>query len=323
MSKSYRPTDDPRATLGLPPAATQEEAERRFRDELRLHHPDRPGGSATRTRALVAAIEAIRAEVRPRTILRATVAADAPRPTPEASGRTLVRSEDRPLAQLDADRTHHEVLCVAVADASPSMDRDFGGGRTGRTQVGDALLGFLRVLRDDATLMGTSFRFAEIAFSGHAELVHPPRALAELDLSRAEPFVPVVRNATGTYVGAGLQAARVLTEEFMGGRGATYRSAVVLVLSDGECGAPSESRQAATQLDGRPRPISGGAAGGRVLIATTHFRPCAGGGDDGQALLRTLSSRPDQLFSVTHDAESLTRFFRRSTMIATGLRASI
>ena len=196
----------------------------------------------------------------------------------------------RPMAPLPCRQ-----LAVLVLDSRSSMT----GARAEEAAATVAeLIDQVRVTSRAATMS-----VAGVTFAAGATDRWGPVPAAEADGSTHRR--PVAES--GTSIAAGLTEAERQIRRFlaMDPRGLPS-SIVVVLLSDGECGTPDETRRVADRLRADPR----------VKLATMLFP------GNGAALLEEISSQPHYAWSTRGtDPESRLRFVRAALAAATGSAA--
>ena len=159
--------------------------------------------------------------------------------------------------------------------------------------------------RFKASNKSANFTFCAVSFTHEAAIMLPPTAVADIDDNGN--YDPVAHaGGGGTFLGAGIGAAREICDQFFAAADPGLpASAVVLLMSDGECAAPAESQQLATELK----------TDDRVTLATTFFAT-KGQSSGGQNLLRAICSDPTMFYKTVYDAETLRAFFMASMSVA-------
>lgn len=108
-------TRDPYRTLGIPPTATAEELHDAYRRLVKLHHPDRNGGSADATRRFQEIQSAYEEIVRLRA---ARPAATRPRPPADESVEARIADLEREVREAASARAEAERARAAAAKAA-------------------------------------------------------------------------------------------------------------------------------------------------------------------------------------------------------------
>lgn len=214
---------------------------------------------------------------------------------------------ERPISSADARQ-----LGVFVLDGSPSMlDEVEARGFTGsKAEAVAAAVGAL-VNRIRVSSRARSTSVAGVSFAGRVTGRWGPLPLAEFDTAADQD--PTRHGGTGTSLAAGLLEAEAQIGRFFGAPDAARRpaSAVVLVLTDGECETPEATRAVAARLRGDAR----------VRVACALFAT-KGRPPHGRRLLQEICSAPAPMWSRTvHDPETLRRFFRAGLASAAGAAA--
>jgi curved DNA-binding protein CbpA len=148
-------TRDPYRTLGIRPTATTEELHDAYRRLVKLHHPDRNGGSAEATRRFREIQSAYEEIARLRA---ARPAATQPRPPADESVEARIADLEREVREAAAARAETERARAAAAKAAREAVYD----RPGRPS--DEELGYVttddsfgKILSDIVDELGDSF----------------------------------------------------------------------------------------------------------------------------------------------------------------------
>lgn len=185
-------------------------------------------------------------------------------------------------------------LAVLVLDGSSSMHEPVGAPewRGSKAEaVATAATDLLTLVRVSSGAAALSLGAVSIT----DRVVERWGPVPALEVEPAEhPYRP---GGTGTSLAAGLAEAERQVQRFLAAEPRGLPSSVtVLLLSDGRCGTPAESRRVAARLNADPR----------VTLACALFD---GEGDAaGRELLAEMSSAPVWSTS-THDRGSLPRYF--------------
>ena len=200
-------------------------------------------------------------------------------------------------------------LGVLVEDGSGSM----AGGAPGNMTKAQAVSLATRELltRFKVSRYANNFDFAVVTYD-HAAAVHThPTPAVSIDDNAS--YDPMAAHGGGTNIAAGLQKARELVEAFLAQAPAegVPHSAVIVVMSDGECQNPDGTRQEA-QL------IKSGPNGSRVTVCSTLFATVGAPNGQAEALLKEIASDPVQNYKTVYDANTLRGFFIASMSSASG-----
>jgi hypothetical protein len=173
--------------------------------------------------------------------------------------------------------------------------------------VGMAVRGLLADFR--ASRKAASFTFAGVTFAERVTGRWGPTPATRLDLDA--DYDPTRHGGDGTSLAAGLAEAERVCGAFLGEKvDGLPSSAVVLLLTDGQCATVEETRRVAARLAGAPR----------VLLACAYF--ASGGTTDGVDLLRRICTQPAASYCTTvYDAGTLRAFWRRSMTAVPSLSA--
>lgn len=200
---------------------------------------------------------------------------------------------------------------VIVADASPSMSDQLDASESPMPKAqaaGLAVSGL--VSRFAVSRKRANFSFAGITFASEVTSEWGPTPAAELDTSR--DYDPSLAPGNGTRLAAGLERAAELVEPFLAETtDGLPSSAVVLLLTDGQCQDVMATRAAAQRLKADPR----------VKLACAFFAT-RGAATEGLALLQEICSDPATVYCKTvYDAETLRSFWQASMTVASSLPA--
>lgn len=210
---------------------------------------------------------------------------------------------ERPISSADCRQ-----LGVFVLDGSPSMlDEveacDYTGSKA--EAVAAAVGDLVNRIRVSSRARSTSV--GGVSFAGRVTGRWGPVPLGDFDPAADQD--PTRHGGTGTSLAAGLLEAESQIRRFFAAPDATRRpsSAVVLLLTDGECETPDATRAVAARLrdDARVKVAC-------ALFATKGRTP------HGRRLLQEICSPPAHVWSRTvHDPETLRRFLRTGLSSAT------
>jgi uncharacterized protein YegL len=211
-------------------------------------------------------------------------------------------------------------LAVFVLDGSPSMEWDFQEAdeslpgmpvRSKAAAVDAAMKDLINSMKDRPS--ASNFKFGFVDFDSRLIHAKEPADLTTLphgasyDPTRAEHGARV----GGTSIFVGIEAAAAQVTNFLRPASAAddvEQTAVVVVLSDGECSDPQRTLAAAAQLRANPR----------VTLAAGLFGT-RGSDNAGTRILQAIASLPS-LYDVVYSAHQLREFLHRS-VTQTGLAA--
>jgi hypothetical protein len=221
-----------------------------------------------------------------------------------------------PVAPLTLDPvTWRQVGCL-VCDGSGSMtlelaEEDDSLGLPARTKGGAvdaALKGFFAQM--ESSRVKSNFAIGSIAFDDNVTHEQAPEPLTEIDhLGRS--FDPTVHSVTGgTAIYAGMEAAYRMCRDWLAAQeGSLPATAVLAVLTDGECSDPERTIELAERIK-REEP--------RISIAAGMFAT-KGGGTPGARLLQAIVTEP-RLYAIVYSADQLRAWFHAS-LTGTGVAA--
>jgi len=200
-------------------------------------------------------------------------------------------------------------LGVMVMDGSGSMTGPTAGNITKAQATNAAIRELFTRLKDSR--VAKNFAVAVVAFDGDASARLQPTDVGPT-LDDNDDYDPTNGHGGGTRIWRGLEEAERIVDGFLaaGDNGGVKRSAVILLMSDGECAEPDQTRNVATR-------IKTGHAG-QVTICSTLFATLGQPDPVAQALLREVASDPVMGYKTVYDGETLRGFFERSLSRASG-----
>lgn len=224
--------------------------------------------------------------------------------------------EDAAAEPLTIDPASWKQTGILVGDGSGSMtlplaEEDDSAGLPARTKgaaVDAAVKGFFAQM--ETSSVRSNFAFGSVAFDDKTTNEEAPEPLAEIDhLGRS--FDPTTHSVTGgTSIYAGLEAAYQMSREWLDAQpGRLPVTAVIAVLTDGECSNPQRTMEVAERIK-REEP--------RVSIAAGMFAT-KGSGTPGAPLLQAIATEP-RLYAVVYSADQLRAWFHAS-LTGTGIAA--
>lgn len=213
----------------------------------------------------------------------------------------------RPIGRVNAPKQFAQ-LAITVLDGSGSMTE----AAAGNIAKADAANGAIRdmLTRFKAGSAIANFTFAVITFDDESHVRLAPTEGPLVD-DNAD-YNPLHGHGGGTRIHAALEAAEQMIGSFLAAAPANgvYHSAVVLLMSDGECADPARTRQVAERLKQR--------FDGRLTIAATLFATIGKRDAAGEALLREVATDPVRFYKTVYDGETLRGFFEASASAASG-----
>lgn len=221
-----------------------------------------------------------------------------------------------PAEALTLDPVTWRQAGTLVGDGSGSMtlqlaEEDDSAGLPARTKgaaVDAAVKGFFAQM--ETSSVKSNFAFGSVAFDDKVTNEEAPEPLDKIDhLGRS--FDPTAHSVTGgTSIYAGLEAAYELSREWLDAQqGSLPVTAVIAVLTDGECSNPQRTIEVAERIK-KEEPRIGIAAG---MFATK------GSGTPGASLLQAIVTEP-RLYAVIYSADQLRAWFHAS-LTGTGIAA--
>lgn len=199
-------------------------------------------------------------------------------------------------------------LGIFVGDGSQSMTLPFAEEddsltgllpvRTKAAAVESATKDVLNLLK--ASRKAANFTMGFVYFNSAVTDERPPKDV--VDIATTDSYDPTARGIGGTRIHAGLEAATRMIEAYVQsvGHGEVPVSAVVIVLSDGEDGAPDQTIAAADRLKAMPNTELA------ACLFATKGQPAKGG-----ELLQAIASA-SHLYQTVYNAQQLRNFFHAS-----------
>jgi hypothetical protein len=162
----------------------------------------------------------------------------------------------------------------------------------------------------DASSVKPNFSFGLVAFDDRVTHQRAPEPIAGIDYL-SQSFDPTAHSVTGgTSIYEGLEAAYGLTRDWLAAEQGTLPvTAVIAVLTDGECSNPARTRDLAERIKAEEP---------RISIAAGMFAT-KGQGMPGTQLLQAIVTEP-RLYAVIYSSEQLREWFHAS-LTGTGLAA--
>jgi uncharacterized protein YegL len=200
-------------------------------------------------------------------------------------------------------------LGVLVLDGSGSMTLPVEGVKGFNGAKAEAVSMAVRELftRFKASDKKESFSFSVVSFHERVSHVMEPTLVEAID--DYADYDPTSHGSGGTFIGAGLERALEICEKFFAdNQNDLPTSAVVLLMTDGECSAPERTGRIAARLTANPR----------IKLAAAFFAT-KGQAQHGAAFLRGLcSEKKQQYFRLVYDPETLRKFWIASMSAAAG-----
>ena len=201
-------------------------------------------------------------------------------------------------------------LGLLVVDGSGSM----GGPAAGNITKAQATNNAIRELftRFKASRVAKNFTFGVITFDDAPTIRLQPTDVGP-SLDDNDDYNPMQGHGGGTNIFAALDAAEKMANDFLAAApsGGVPHSVVMLVMSDGCCSNPAQTKAVATRIKNGPN-------GARVKICSTLFSMVGMPDAAGEALLKEIASDPVMGYKTVYDGETLRSFFERSISAASG-----
>jgi uncharacterized protein YegL len=200
-------------------------------------------------------------------------------------------------------------LAIPVLDGSGSMTEKTAGNISKADAVNGGIRDMLTRFKGGKAI--SNFSFAVVTFDDDATIRLQPTEGTAVD-DNAD-YNPLTGHGGGTHIFAALEKAEQLIEQFLSGApaGGVHHSAVVLLMSDGECAEPDRTREVAARIKQR-------FGNDRVTIAACLFATIGRRDPAGEALLKELATDPVRFYKTVYDGESLRSFFEASASAASG-----
>jgi uncharacterized protein YegL len=209
------------------------------------------------------------------------------------------------IGKISVPRNFHQ-LGVLILDGSGSMGNVGNGNMTKADEVNIAVRDLLT--RFKISRVRNNFSFAVVTFDTQAKVHTQVTDAGSVDDN--EDYNPLLGHGGGTNIGAALQEGWQVADAFIksGPADGVKHSAVLLILSDGECQYAQQTMQLVEQLKGNPR----------VTIAAALFNKRGENDTVGRQMLRDIVTNPVLDFKDVYDAETLRSFFEKSLSRASG-----
>jgi uncharacterized protein YegL len=212
-----------------------------------------------------------------------------------------VRSEER-ISQPYSPPSWRQ-LGVFVLDGSDSMndqvERVSAYTGTKAEAVNSAIQQLLKRFKFSEKLK--NFSFAVVKFHDTISEVLPLQEAS--DIEAEGNYNPTSAGTGGTFIGAGLEKAKEICDQFFHDHQDDLpTSAVILLLSDGQCLQPERTRRIAAEI---------AQAYPRIKVAAAFFAT-KGKPSEGYDLLVDICSDPQKYCTNVYDPETLRDFFTRS-----------
>ncbi|MCC6458910.1 MAG: VWA domain-containing protein [Saprospiraceae bacterium] len=214
--------------------------------------------------------------------------------------------EGMPKVNVSASRTFHQ-LGIFVLDGSGSMEEDAEGGVSKADAVNIAMRDLLT--RFKVSKKRRNFSFAVVTFDTDA-VVHTPITDADT-IDDNGNYDPLTNHGGGTHIHEGLRIADQIATNFLSqaSPGGVGHSVIILLMTDGLCQEPTESKQLADRIKKGPN-------AGKITICTTLFSQKGTSDQGAKDLLRIIASDHVMGFKEVYDAENLRAFFISSITAA-------
>jgi Mg-chelatase subunit ChlD len=201
-------------------------------------------------------------------------------------------------------------LGLLVVDGSGSM----GEHAAGNISKAQATNNSIRELftRFKASRVAKNFTFGMITFDDSSAIRLQPTDVGPA-LDDNGDYNPLNGHGGGTRIFAALETAEKMANDFIAAApaGGVPHSALILVMSDGCCSDPAQTKAVAARIKSGPNAA-------RVKICSTLFATIGRSDAAGEALLKEIASDPVMGYKTVYDGETLRGFFERSISAASG-----
>lgn len=201
-------------------------------------------------------------------------------------------------------------FAIIVPDGSGSMAEMAAGNITKAQATNNAIRELLTRLK--ASRVASNFKVAVIPFDDKPEVRLQPMDVGPA-LDDNDNYDPLIGHGSGTKIYLALEEAAKLADEFLATApsGGVPHSVIILLMSDGECEKPAQTRAVADR-------IKKGTNGSRITICSTLFATVGKKGSAGEALLKDVANDPVMGYKTVYDGETLRGFFEKSISAASG-----
>lgn len=205
--------------------------------------------------------------------------------------------------------TFHQ-LGIFVLDGSGSMAEGIQGGGTKAIAVDTAMKDLLTMFK--TSKKRSSFSFAVVTFDTKATLKVAATSADTID--ETTNYNPLLGHGGGTLIYEGLKVAEQLADDYLSQTHSSgiRHSVIILLMTDGECHKPEETKRIAKQIQHGPN-------GNMITICTTFFSSMGQTvNQPAKDLLVSIATQQFNGFKEVHDAASLREFFERSISASLG-----
>ncbi len=213
------------------------------------------------------------------------------------------------LGKIESPRQFAQ-LGVLVVDGSGSMTEPATGNISKAQATNNAIREMFT--RFKASRVAKNFSFAMVAFDNTASVRLTPTDVGPALDDNAD-YNPLNGHGGGTCIYLALDEAERLANDFIARApaGGVPHSAVILVMSDGNCGDPPATMSSAKRIKNGPN-------ASRVRICSTLFARVGNKDAAGEALLKDIATDPVMGYKTVYDGDTLRSFFESSISAASG-----
>jgi hypothetical protein len=221
-------------------------------------------------------------------------------PTTVANVGSVVNPPVRPI-RIGSQKFHQ--LGIFVMDGSYSMNEEAQGNMAKKDAVDKAIRTVIS--RFKASRKSRNFSFSVIMFGEYATQNIEVTKVDDID--ETKDFDPTVNHNQGTLIYKGLEKAEENIKQFFSGVGPDDlpHSAVVVVLSDGECHDPNQTIAVANRIKSIPK----------VKICTTFLSKIGKSIPEAEDLMKEVATDSTRDFRKTYDSQTIRDFFENSLSI--------
>ena len=194
-------------------------------------------------------------------------------------------------------------LGVFVMDGSYSMNDHAQGSVVKKDAVNKAISQIIS--RFKASRKSKNFSFSVVMFG---ETATQQIGATKVDgIDETMDFDPTLHHNHGTLIYKGLEKAEEIVKQFFSGVGPDDlpHSAVVVLLSDGECHDPQQTTAIANRIKSIPK----------VKICTTFLSKPGNPIPEAESLMKQVATNANSDFRNTYDSQTIREFFENSLSI--------
>lgn len=213
---------------------------------------------------------------------------------------------------ISVPRTFHQ-LAILVLDGSGSMGGK--GGKLNLTKAEEINMAVIELInRMQVSRVKANFSIACIKFDNTPTVSLFPSELENVN-QHEENFDPMDGKRGGTQIHAALEEAYQMADDFINSApvGGVKHSAVILLMSDGMCFHPEQTKAVAAKIKAKQD----------ITLSCGYFAETgasAEDADDTKNLLMEVATHPVKYYTTFYDGETLRKFFERSISQSAGVK---